>query len=207
MTVQPDPIEAVASLARELGLSAIVGRPGSRVLALDGLRLRPLAVGWATVDLDRAAEELETNGPYEAGPPDRLLGASSRLQARSRSGQGPSGPVVVLLEPFTEGRISALLARRGEGWAALYVALLADPTTVPPIGSAEAALERSGRPIRRGPGPFGPAVLVGSAGSRSAGPAAIVERPPALVVVLPAADRRPGSARRGPDPEGVPSAP
>lgn len=202
-----DLIGAVASLARELGLSAPAGSPDSGLLGLDGLRLRSLAVGWATVDLDRAAEELEANGPYEAGRPDRLLGASSRLPTRARSGEGPSEPLVVLLEPSTEGRISALLARRGEGWAALYVVVVAGPASGPGDGSAETALERLGRPTRRGFGPFGPALLVGPAGSPSTGPGAIVERPPALVVVLPRVAPRPGSARRGSDDEGVPSAP
>jgi hypothetical protein len=80
-------------------------------------------VGWATVELDRAAEEfrvglgLPRSGAFRDGPPDGFLGAHTRL-ARVR----PSGLWIVLVEPSTEGRLAAFLARHGEGIAAAYVA-------------------------------------------------------------------------------------
>ena len=196
-------------LAQELGLSTTAGPGGPAVLDLDGIQLRPLAVGWATVELDRAAEELHAWGPYAPARPDRLLGATARVSNPGPS-RGPGSGLVVLLEPSTEGRISALLARRGEGWAALYVVLHVESSVGSGSGTAAAALDRLdrlGRPVRRGSGPFGAALLVSPTGSPSTGAAVIVQRPPALVVVLPHPDPRAGSGRRGSDLEGVPSAP
>lgn len=66
------------------------------------------AVGWATVDLERAAAEL--GGAFEPVAADELLGATAL-----------SDGTLVLLEPSTEGRIAATLARHGEGPAAVYV--------------------------------------------------------------------------------------
>lgn len=210
MPIPPDPIDAVTILAEELGLSTTVGPGGPAVLGLDGIPLRPLAVGWATVELDRAAEELHEWGPYGAARPDRLLGATARVSNPGPSRGSGSGPIVVLLEPSTEGRISELLARRGEGWAALYVVLQVESSVGSGSGTAAAALDgldRLGRPVRRGSGPFGAALLVSPTGSPSTGAAVIVHRPPALVVVLPDPDPRAGSGSRGSDLEGVPSAP
>jgi hypothetical protein len=94
-----------------------------------------LGVGWATVDLERAASDAGL--PTLELPADRLLGARA-----ARLGGGP----LVLLEPNTEGRMAAALARRGEGPIALYVAAadLAIPTTTGPTAV----------------GPFGPAMLL-----------------------------------------------
>jgi hypothetical protein len=75
---------------------------------------RLIAVGWATVDLERTITGL---ADVEVHPADDevLLGARARLV--------DVAPVrVVLLEPFTEGRLAAALARRGEGIVALYLA-------------------------------------------------------------------------------------
>lgn len=111
-----------------------------------------VGVGWATVELDRAATELRSTADYDVGPvePDTLLGATARV---GRAGGG--GPVAVLLEPFTEGRLAAFLARHGEAPAVLYLA--------PREGGLEAAVGRlaaAGIRTRGGSGPLGPAALV-----------------------------------------------
>jgi hypothetical protein len=79
--------------------------PGGRPFAL-------AALGFATVDAERAA--WERGWRADRAEPDRLLGADVAVVA------SPAG--VLLLEPNTEGRIAASLARWGEGPAALYLA-------------------------------------------------------------------------------------
>ena len=71
-------------------------------------------VGWATVDLERAQRDLGAGG--EPAPDDVLLGARCRLV------HGSAGAArAILLEPSTEGRLAATLARHGEGPAARYL--------------------------------------------------------------------------------------
>ncbi len=79
-------------------------------------------IGWATVELDRAARELGTelglhSGAWVPAARDALLGA------RSWSALAPfgGGPAIVLLEPDTEGRLAATLVRFAEGVAAVYL--------------------------------------------------------------------------------------
>jgi hypothetical protein len=105
---------------------------------------RLVAVGWATVDLERTLEDLGGDGavPVVEEP---LLGARAcRLDV--------GGTAVLILEPTTEGRLAAALARRGEGICALYV------TAARPLGSAArtTALGSPGRllPHDRPWGPF-----------------------------------------------------
>jgi hypothetical protein len=82
--------------------------------------------GWATVDLDRAERDLvaafgsSVPGPARAVPDDTLLGACCRLATF-----GVEGHEILLLEPATEGRIAASLARFGEGPIAVYVVVSA----------------------------------------------------------------------------------
>ena len=100
---------------------------------------RLVAVGWATVDVERVAGASGERTTELAR--DRLLGARAVLL-----GEGP----VLLLEPDTEARIAATLARHGEGPAAIYLADLpttVDGRTVPGASSVT-------------PGPFGRAVLL-----------------------------------------------
>ncbi len=82
-----------------------------------------LAVGWATVELDRAALELATllkpGGRFEPASDCAILGARCRV-GRAGDPAVAGAPVVVLLEPSTEGRLAATLARRGEGWWATW---------------------------------------------------------------------------------------
>jgi hypothetical protein len=101
------------------------------------------AVGWATVELDRAAASLsaELGTSFEPTNRDALLGASVR---RSTSNE----PGILLLEPDTEGCLSGALAKHGEGPVALYL-------LVPILQQLPATLS-----IKAGSGPLGPARLV-----------------------------------------------
>jgi len=94
--------------------------------------LRLAGIGWATVELDRAARELGGAISTEAWAPvwapaerDDLLGASARRSTPASF----DDPVVLLLEPDTEGRLAAAVARFGEGVAMIY---LAPTSTVEP---------------------------------------------------------------------------
>ena len=101
------------------------------------------AIGWATVELDRAAASLgaELGTTFEPAARDALLGASVRRSAREK-------PRILLLEPDTEARLSGALAKHGEGPIALYV-------SVPRLEALSTTLS-----IRAGHGPLGPARLV-----------------------------------------------
>ena len=79
-----------------------------------------LGLGWGTVDLDRATDELATEAGLDGtlarpAPDDEALGAMAR---RLDLADGP----LLLLEPRTEGRLAASLARYGEGPVAIYLA-------------------------------------------------------------------------------------
>ncbi|MFO1538920.1 MAG: hypothetical protein ACKOTZ_00485 [Chloroflexota bacterium] len=135
----------LADLAATL---AALGRTGDR----DGAPAAPpvlLAIGWATVDLERSLAAL--GAAAEAGPEvaEPALGARARVVA--------AGPVpLVVLEPVTEGRLAAALARRGEGIAALWVA--GDPGPAARSG----ALGRPARLLTHAR-PWGPYLLVAAA--------------------------------------------
>ncbi|MBA2299580.1 MAG: hypothetical protein H0W22_02285 [Chloroflexi bacterium] len=118
-----------------------------------------LAVGWATVELERAARELShllvPGSAFTDAPSSAILGARCRV--------GPAGEHtglrIVLLEPETEGRLAATLARRGEGWSAMWeasgvVSEPPGPVTAPPRPAVSA----------RRPGPLGRERLVPGAG-------------------------------------------
>ena len=82
----------------------------------------PIALGWATVDLDRMERSFAELYPgsgvatTELGV-DELLGAYCRLLRPGIVGV----PALVLLEPSTEGRLAASLARHGEGPMAIWL--------------------------------------------------------------------------------------
>ncbi len=94
---------------------AVEADPSLAPLALAGL-------GWATVDHERAMDELDvalgatSSTRWTALDRDGLLGASAWLREPS-----VGRPAIVLLEPDTEGRLAASLARFGEGVAAVYL--------------------------------------------------------------------------------------
>lgn len=132
-------------------------RPRSRGIALDPSLV---ARGWATVDLERTAAELPL-ATFQPAPDEEALGARALI---ARAGKA----ALVLLEPSTEGRLAAALARRGEGSVVMYV--IAHPKTPerPRLGAPEApdlaeprptALGRPGR-LMRSPKPWGPFVIV-----------------------------------------------
>jgi len=122
---------------------------------------RLVGIGWATVDIERTLADLAV-AEARATDDDEFLGARAwRVDA------GAIG--LLLLEPVTEGRLAAALARRGEGIAALYVA-------------SDAPLEGSLRPTAVGvPGrlmpqdrPWGPFLIRVDPGPRSvSAPAAL----------------------------------
>src|SRR5258706_7835502 len=81
-------------------------------------RARPVALGWATVEADRAvvelADALELGGQVDAfrvAPRSVALGGSCRVAP----GVLAAGGSLVVLEPDTEGRLAGTLARYGEG--------------------------------------------------------------------------------------------
>ncbi len=108
---------------------------------------RLAALGWATVDAERLAVAL--GKPLSAeGYADPALGATG-------FGVESASLPLVLLEPSTEGRIAAALARIGEGPVALYLdgVTAAEHETVP---LSMTGVGRSGRLFRPGrpSGPF-----------------------------------------------------
>lgn len=121
-----------------------------------------VGVGWATVERDRAEAEISRSlrsspGDWQEAPRDALLGASARI-----SHPVGRGLVVVLLEPDTEGRLAATLARSGEGVAVAYV--------MPAAGEVErVALSRPA------PTPLGTGRLI--LGGRAWGPHVVVLGP------------------------------
>ena len=138
---------------------------GSEALGdtLERLRaaIRPTleVAGWATVELDRAERELITSaGPASAAAPSVLAAGAPPLMdtilgAHARRLELPGGDgFIVLLEPSTEGRLAAALARHGEGSLVRY--LLARP-------GAAALARAAGFPLSAAaPGPLGEERLV-----------------------------------------------
>jgi hypothetical protein len=108
---------------------------------------RVLAVIWATVDRERVLADLDLAAERLADDPH--LGASVSLVRPA------DGDPIAILEPVTEGRLAATLARRGEGPAGEYVEA---PLPLEAIGGAAAAAGLViGRPAD---GPFGRSVIV-----------------------------------------------
>ena len=104
-----------------------------------------IATGWATVDIERAASAFPGT-TFAKAPPDDLLGARAWVT------EPTNATGIVLLEPATEGRLAAFLARHGEGPAALYLAV-----PLKPDGGTGRRPRASATP--RG-GPFGAELLV-----------------------------------------------
>lgn len=138
----------------------------------------PLAlagVAWATVEIDRAEDELapwllpaDGTARGEAAP-DPQLGARTRI----RGTVSLPGSAIVFAEPSTEGRLAASLARDGEGPCALYLR---------PASGLEAwvaaARARGVMLSGRRSGPLGEAVLL--PGPVFAGPHVLVADAPAF---------------------------
>jgi hypothetical protein len=111
-----------------------------------------LAVGWATVELDRAARELGSAFGLDFVD---VAGSIHLGCACRRSVATVDGVHVVLLEPTTEGRLAVTLARHGEGLAAAWFRAPFDAGATRPSSAAR-------------PGPFGAERLV--LGGPSSGP-------------------------------------
>lgn len=80
-----------------------------------------LAVGWASVDLDRATAEVAASlgmsaGDFADAADCIFLGARCRLAADALDPEVS----VILMEPFNEGRLAAALARHDEGPIAIW---------------------------------------------------------------------------------------
>jgi hypothetical protein len=128
---------------------------------------RVLAVIWATVDRDRILARLLSTGENLADDP--LLGASVTLVRPA------DGDPIAILEPVTEGRLAASLARHDEGPAGEYVEA---PIPLDALGAAATA---AGLAVSRAAdGPFGRAVLVLSP-AVVAPHFVLVERPPGTI--------------------------
>jgi hypothetical protein len=124
--------------------------------------VQSVAIGWATVELARAEADLRAarGGQGQAGPrevePAAELPADELLGARCRLLPSSADPPIVLLEPSTEGRLAASLARFGEGPVALYLRV---PARV--VARFRVVAPASGVHCSRpAAGPFGTAVLV-----------------------------------------------
>ena len=113
---------------------------------------RPLAVGWATVESERAEAELaaalglpEPGAAFRAAPRSAALGGACRIAA----GVPVGGGSLVVLEPDTEGRLAGSLARLGEGPVAAWLA-------VGDLASAIRSLRSAGSTVSsEREGPFG----------------------------------------------------
>ena len=96
----------------------------SAAAGLDGrVATLPIAgVGWATVEHERAERELDellgSAGEWIPGERDPALGARAWWR---KGAPGRAQPFLAVLEPETEGRLAASLARFGEGVAVVYL--------------------------------------------------------------------------------------
>jgi hypothetical protein len=134
---------ATASLDRLLAARRVALDPDRS--PAPGARLH--ALGWATVDLDRATAELAGElglvpGAFAEAAGSATLGARCQVAPAAL----PDGLTLVILEPSSEGRLATTLARLDEGPAVAWYAVEPGEAGVP-------GLPRSG--------PFGPEHLVG----------------------------------------------
>ena len=137
MTAQ-DPWPELVSAAAAIQAAAAERDPWLAELPIVG-------IGWATVELGRAARELSAAATVETAPRDSVLGGAARRSPIAERAR----PALILLEPDTEGLLAASLARFGEGVRAVYLGPLdrADVDDTPRLGPSR-------------PGPLGPARLV-----------------------------------------------
>jgi hypothetical protein len=125
-------------------------------------RARAVAIGWATVEADRAvielADALDLRGHVHAfgvAPRSVALGGSCRVAP----GVLVEGGSLVVLEPDTEGRLAAALARFGEG--PVIVWLEPDRTAPNATGPGSVVVGEELTVAGAPDGPFGPERLVG----------------------------------------------
>ena len=128
------------------------------------VRPQRIVTGWATVELDRAEAEMVAAHGLAGGQVPQAAHDDEVLGARCRIIRSAAGVDIVLLEPSTEGRLAAALARHGEGTVAFY--LLADAAAVARASAAGFAMTAEGE------GPFGGQRLI--LGGPRDGPFALV---------------------------------
>jgi hypothetical protein len=153
----------------ETTASSRLANAGRRLDRL-GIRLRVIATGVATLDLDQAEERARATIAHRAithARDDVLLGARCRIVIVEH------GPSLVLLEPNTEGRLAASLARFGQEPVVSYMSSVAPADDV--VGSAATAGIRLSPPT---PGPLGMSRLV--LGGPAWGPHLILVEPLAV---------------------------
>jgi hypothetical protein len=139
-------------MTRDELLAAATAIRATTVAADPSIAALPIAaIGWATVDHERAVAELDASlagSLAEAAPPWRALPRDAAVGASARArGLGAGLPELLVLEPDTEGPLAASLARYGEGVAVVYV------------GAPTAAVGGVGRLLRGGRA-WGPHVVV-----------------------------------------------
>lgn len=108
-------------------------------------------MGHATVDLDAAEAAIRSSDRTKViatGADDELLGGRTRIVTST------DAETIVLLEPYTEGRLAASLARFGHGPVVEYLEAEDDADVTAAAASAGIVLSA------RRPGPFGPQRLV-----------------------------------------------
>ena len=142
MAADRTPAELVVSAWREAAADAAT---------LPMPDVRPIAIGWATVEMDRAVGELTValglgvDQPFRPAPRSDALGTSCRVAAAVL----PHGGSLVVLEPDTEGRLAGSLARFGEGLVAAWL-------SVPTLEAGLAAMGRANFTVSpERDGPFG----------------------------------------------------
>ncbi|HET9457007.1 MAG TPA: hypothetical protein VFO78_06675 [Candidatus Limnocylindrales bacterium] len=106
---------------------------------------------WATVDLERSVAALGATGTTHL-PDDPHLGA--RVALVRPVGETP----IAILEPSTEARLAAWLARHGEGPAGRYVTLAPEDATG--LGGAAVGVPAGAALSIPADGPFGRSRLV-----------------------------------------------
>ena len=147
---------------------------GLRGLHWHGGPPRSIALGWATVELERLSAEFESSGvvtgPFVPSSPDPILGAACR-----QAGIAGSPVRLIVCEPTTEGRLAASLARLGEGpVAGWFVVDPAGPGEGTGLGEAARGAGIGASSIAEGP--LGSEVLV--LGGPIAGPHILLVRSP-----------------------------
>jgi hypothetical protein len=111
-----------AARAIRAAAEAIAGGASRTDTSLRGARVT--AILWATVELERAERELGValSEPLRSEPAARDPDLGATVRSSRPFGPLPE-PSLLLVEPDTEGRLAALLARHGEGVLAVDVAV------------------------------------------------------------------------------------
>ncbi len=123
---------------------------------VNGLR----AIGIATVDVERLVSELRSG--VAGGQPEEVMALDPWVGGRGVVVDAPSGMRLVVLEPTTEGRLAAVLARRGEAPFAAWIDLVAGAGRAS-SGPADHGGASGAAPTER-PTALGPTVLLRAAG-------------------------------------------